>query len=221
MKRASEETVQEFSAHFMRVYNSIPAEVQPPPRATQLRYADSFDNDFTLLLRERRSDNLDAIMSDTIKIEVKLITSRKIKQSFNIGRKKHQGDAQQSTSRPLDDKFDLMIKMMEKMMEIMSMRNKTIFREQHDLQPRNQNLRRGLVPQIRQREHRDQGDQQIRPLFQNNYVDEYFDQMIQYQMHFCNDTDTRVFLTMGEHDQYISENDDIMLETDDTLSWET
>jgi hypothetical protein len=33
MKRASEETVQEFLARFMRVYNSIPTEVQPPPGA--------------------------------------------------------------------------------------------------------------------------------------------------------------------------------------------
>jgi hypothetical protein len=65
MKKASEETVQEFSARFMKVYNSIPAEVQPPPGAVQLRYADSFDNDFALLLRERRSTNLDAIMSNT------------------------------------------------------------------------------------------------------------------------------------------------------------
>jgi hypothetical protein len=30
-----------------------------------------------------------------------------------------------------------------------------------------------------------------------------------------------VFLMKGEHDQYMRENDDIMLETDDTLSWET
>jgi hypothetical protein len=36
MKKASEETVQEFSACFMKVYNSIPVEVQPPPGATQL-----------------------------------------------------------------------------------------------------------------------------------------------------------------------------------------
>jgi hypothetical protein len=212
--------VQEFSAHFMRVYNSIPTEVQPPPGAAQLRYTDSFDNDFTLLLRERRYANLDTMMSDTIKVEVNLMASGKIKQSFNRGGKKPQGDAQPSTSRPSEDKFDLMMKTMEKLMERMFMGNKPTAREQHDLQPRNQNLRRGLVPQIRQREQRDQGDQQIRPPFQNNYADEDFDQMIQDQMHCCDDKDTRVFLTKGEHDQYMRENDDIMLETDDTLSWE-
>jgi hypothetical protein len=116
--------VQEFSTRFMRVYNSIPAEVQPPPKATQLRYTDSFDSDFSLLLRERRSANLDAMMSDAIEVEVNPMASGKIKQSFNRGGKKPQGDAQPSTSQPMDDKFDLMMKTMEKLMERMSMGNK-------------------------------------------------------------------------------------------------
>jgi hypothetical protein len=96
-------------------------------------------------------------------------------------------------------------------------------------QPRNQNLRRGQVPQIRQREQRDQGDQQTRPLFHNNYVDEDFDQMFKEKMHCCDDKNPRVFLTKSEHDRYMIQNDDFMLEiddalfgeTDDAFSWET
>jgi hypothetical protein len=99
MKRALEETMQEFLTYFMRVYNSIPVEVQPPPRAVQLQYANSFDSDFSLLLRERRYENLDSMMSDTIKFKVNLMASGKIKQNFNIGRRKPQGDAQPSTVR--------------------------------------------------------------------------------------------------------------------------
>jgi hypothetical protein len=177
-----------------------------------LRYADSFDNDFALLLRERRSTNLDAMMSDAIEVEVNMMASGKIKQRFNRGDKKPQGDAQPSTSRSSDDKFDLMMKTMEKLMERMSMGNRPAAREQHDPQPRNQNLRRGQVPQIRQREQREQGDQQTRPPFQNNYVDEDFDQMFEDQMHCCDDKNPHVFLTKGEHDQYMRENDDMMLE---------
>jgi hypothetical protein len=82
----------------MRVYKLILAEVQPTPKATQLRYNDSFDNDFSFLLRERRSANLYAMMSDAIKVEVDPMASGKIKQSFNRGGKKLQGDAQPSTS---------------------------------------------------------------------------------------------------------------------------
>jgi hypothetical protein len=71
-----------------------------------------------------------------------------------------------------------------------------------------------------QREKRDHGNQQIRPSFQKHYMDEDFDNMIQDQMYFCDDMDTCVFLNKGEHDQYMRENDDILLDTDDTLSWE-
>jgi hypothetical protein len=66
MRRSRDETIQEFSTRFMKVYNSIPTEVKPPPKAAQLRYVDSFDNDFALLLRERRSTSLDDMMSDAI-----------------------------------------------------------------------------------------------------------------------------------------------------------
>ena len=92
MKKASEEMVQEFSAHFMKVYNSIPTEFQPPPEAVQLWYAESFDNKFILLLRERRSVSIDMIMNNTIEVEVNMMASRKMKQRFNIGDKNPQGD---------------------------------------------------------------------------------------------------------------------------------
>jgi hypothetical protein len=36
----------------MKVYNAIPNEVKPPPKDSQLRYDDSFESDFYLLLRE-------------------------------------------------------------------------------------------------------------------------------------------------------------------------
>jgi hypothetical protein len=52
-----------------------------------------------------------------------------------------------------------MMKMMEKMMEIMSMGTRPVAREQNDPQHRNQNLKRGQVPLIRKREPREQKDQ--------------------------------------------------------------
>jgi len=74
--------VQGFLAYFLKVYNSIPVEVKPPPGATQLRYADFFENDFSLLLRERRSANLDNILSNDVEFEVNMMASRKIKPRF-------------------------------------------------------------------------------------------------------------------------------------------
>jgi len=66
MRRSTDDTVQDFLARFMKVYNSIPTEVKPPPRDAQLRYVDSFESDFSLLLREIISTPLDDMMSDAI-----------------------------------------------------------------------------------------------------------------------------------------------------------
>jgi len=132
MKKPSKETVQELSAHFMKVYNSIPAEFHPPLEVAQLRYVNSFNNDFAMLLRERRSENLDAIMSNAIEVEVNMMVSGKIRQRFNRGDKKPQGDMQPLTSRSTDDKFELMMRTMEKLMEKMYVGNRPAAREHQD-----------------------------------------------------------------------------------------
>ena len=54
MKKGGFESVHEFSSRFMRVYNSIPTDIKPLVGATKLHYADAFDSDFSLLLRERK-----------------------------------------------------------------------------------------------------------------------------------------------------------------------
>ena len=82
----------------MKVYNSIPTEVKPPPGASQLRYVDSFDNEFSLLLRERRYNTLDDMMSDAIEVEVNPMASVKIKHNPDRDMKKVQGQAQPSIS---------------------------------------------------------------------------------------------------------------------------
>jgi hypothetical protein len=116
IKRSPNETIQEFSTRFMKVYNSIPIEVKPPLGTTQLQYVDSFDIDFALLLRERRSNTLDDMMIDAIEVEVNLMASGKIKHNPNRDVKNVQGEAQPSMSQSLDAEFDLMMKTMERLM---------------------------------------------------------------------------------------------------------
>jgi hypothetical protein len=70
--------------------------------------------------------NLDAIMRNVVEVEVNMMASGKIKPRFNRGDKRPQGDAQPSTSWSSDDKFDMMMKTMEKLMERMSMGNRPI-----------------------------------------------------------------------------------------------
>jgi hypothetical protein len=123
---------------------------------------------------------------------------------------KLQGEAQSSNSQSSYEKFDLMMKNMERFMEIMSLENNPATRDQTDFQPKNQDYRRALVPHIRKRDQINQDDQQIKPHFQNNYVNEYFDQTIEDNMHYCGDTKTNVFLTKEDRDEFMDANDKLM-----------
>lgn len=55
------------------------ADVKHPPGATKVHYVDSFSNEFTLLLRERRFVSFIDMMDDAIEVEVNLTPSNKTK----------------------------------------------------------------------------------------------------------------------------------------------
>jgi hypothetical protein len=169
-------------------------------------------------LRERRSTSLDDMMNDAIEVEVNLMASGKIKSNSDRDMNKVQDKAQPSTSQTSEERFEMMMKTMEKMMERMALDNNPNTREQADVPPRNQ--RRPTVPQIRQRDQRNQGDQQIRPPFQNNYVNENYDDNFEDNMHCCDGDETEVFLTKEEHDQFMDANEIFMQENDERLSVE-
>jgi hypothetical protein len=129
MKRSPDEIVQEFSAKFMNFYHTIPIEVKPPPRVAQLRYVDSFESDFALLLRERRSTTLDDMMIDVIEVEVNLMASGKMKANAGKDTKRAQDKAQPSTSQTSEERFEAMMRNMERMMERMALGNRANPRE--------------------------------------------------------------------------------------------
>ena len=63
----------------MRTYDSIHADVKPPPGAAKLDYVDAFSSEFTLLLREIRFVPLTNMIDDAIEVEVNLSTSNNTK----------------------------------------------------------------------------------------------------------------------------------------------
>ena len=167
------ESIQDFSARFMRTYESIPATMKPPPEAAKLHYADAFDSEFTLLLRERRSTSLKNMMQDAKEVEVNLSTSNKTKQRRDSRRVKE--EAQTCTSQnSIDAKMDLMMKSMERLIDILSVddRGQNVHRERNEPEIKNPNFRQPRQqtpqpPQILQREQRNNNDQ-VRPPFHQN-----------------------------------------------------
>ena len=94
------------------------------------------------------------MMNDAIKVEVNLMASGKMKQRMETKRKKVKEESQSYTSQSPDLTLDMMLKIMEKLVEKLSLDNKPAIREQQEPQIRNLNFKRPQVPQIRQREQR-------------------------------------------------------------------
>jgi hypothetical protein len=92
------------------------------------------------------------MMNDAIEVEVNLMYSGKIKSNSIREMKNVQDKAQPSTSQSSKEKFEMMMKTMEKLMERMSLDNKPNTRERVDVPPRNQRIPEVL--QIRQRYQR-------------------------------------------------------------------
>ena len=59
------------------MFNSIPVRLKPPEALAQMRYAEAFDSDFSLLLRERDSATLADMQNDAIKVEVNMVVAKK------------------------------------------------------------------------------------------------------------------------------------------------
>ena len=79
MKRKESNFFQELLDRFMKVYNSIPAQLKPPIGLAQLQYTEYFDGEFSLWLSERRSTSFVSMMKKTIEVDMKLVVARKKK----------------------------------------------------------------------------------------------------------------------------------------------
>jgi hypothetical protein len=162
------------------------------------------------------------MMTDAIEVEVNLMDSRRIKDDSSGDMNKTQDKAQPSTSQTSQERFEEMMRNMERMMERMDLGNRYNPREHVDGPPIN--MRRPAIPQIGQRKprnqgnqanqenqahqankrnQRNQGEQQIRPAFQNNYLNENYAGYFEDNMNCCDDKETEVFFTKEEHDQFM------------------
>ena len=81
-----------------------------------MHFADAFDANFALFLREIKFVSLNDMMNNAIEFEVNLMASRQIKHKTKLRKVKE--DPQASTSQSTSNaKFDMMMKVMEKLMD--------------------------------------------------------------------------------------------------------
>ena len=99
----------------MRVYNSI-----PPPISSQIQYAKSFYNKFTLWLSERISASLVDMMNDAIEVEINLSVAKE-KRREEGERREDKEHEKTSSSNSQEARVDMMMKIMENLMERLTM----------------------------------------------------------------------------------------------------
>ena len=93
------------------MYSKILAEVKPTPTSTKLTYANAFDSDFCLLLRERRCATLADMQDAALEVESNIMATEKLK--THADRRRQRGEASSSSASSSEPKLDTMTKMIE------------------------------------------------------------------------------------------------------------
>ena len=128
------------------------------------------------------------------------MASGKMKQRDIDRRKTREENMPSTSSSATDIKFEMMLKTMEKLMDRLTVDNRSFNREQADPQIRNPNFRRPnapMPPQNRKRDMRNPRKQekpQIRPPFPKNYVVDEEDPT-ENEIHLFGELDSEIYLT--------------------------
>ena len=93
------------------MYSKIPTEVKPTPTSAKLTYANAFDSDLCLLLRERRCATLADMQDAALEVESNIMAVEKLKSHTN-GRRQR-GEASSSSASSSEPKLDKMTRMIE------------------------------------------------------------------------------------------------------------
>jgi len=120
IKRGPNETIEEYCDRFNRVYNAIPAAIKPPPELSLIHFLEGFDVNMAYQLRERDPTALEEMQSNAVKVDTNLLAKKS-----NLKTERRVTIKEEPSSSSLDLKIDNLIKTMERMMERMTMADRT------------------------------------------------------------------------------------------------
>ena len=78
-KRENGESVSNFTKRFNNMFSKIPTQINPTDTSAKITYANAFDSDFFLLLRERRSASLSLMQDASLEVESNIVAYQKVK----------------------------------------------------------------------------------------------------------------------------------------------
>ena len=79
MRRENGESISNFTKRFNKMFSKILAEIKPTETSAKITYANAFDSEFCLILRERRSASLSLMQDAALEVESNIVASQKLK----------------------------------------------------------------------------------------------------------------------------------------------
>ena len=147
---------------FNKIYGIIPTEIKPSETSTKLTYANAFDHEFSLLLREGRLVTLLNMQEVALEVESNILASNRLKGNSAqqlYDRKGKKEAPVVSTSHSVEGKIDEMAKLVKILtsklnkLELEKNSNKPV--QEGDRNPNNPNqFKRQFVPHFILRERR-------------------------------------------------------------------
>ena len=75
LNRENGESISNFTKRFNNMYKKIPIKIKPTDTSARITYANSFDSDLCLLLRERRYASLSLMQDASLEVESNILAS--------------------------------------------------------------------------------------------------------------------------------------------------
>jgi len=76
IRRAPNESVEDYCTRFNNIYNAIPTNIKPPLNLALIKFPDGFDTDMSYQLRERNPKTLEQMQSNVVSVEENLLTKK-------------------------------------------------------------------------------------------------------------------------------------------------
>jgi hypothetical protein len=144
LKRKEGESVSDFSKIFNKMYNKIPTQINPTETSANISYANAFDPEFCLMLRERRDTSLAHMKDAALEVESNILATDKLRSKFNRDRRKSRAEASTSDSsvaHPQVDELKKLVKSLSTEMGKLKFEGKKSYRNPHNADNRG-NFRR-------------------------------------------------------------------------------
>jgi hypothetical protein len=101
LKRKEGESVSNFSKRFNKMYNKIPTEINLSKASMKITYANTFDPNFCLLLREMRATTMANMKDATVEVESNILVVDRIRSKDDRDIPRRRVEASSSHSSPL------------------------------------------------------------------------------------------------------------------------